>query len=98
MIMGLVLVAIGIAALALLFAFYLLVVFWIRRGKAAKMRGESRCELQWCRPPGEILQQALKLRLERGIGLRRLVRAFQFEQRHHERLWDITAAVRAESP
>ena len=34
------LVAIGIVALVLLFAFYLLVVFWIRRGKAAKMRGE----------------------------------------------------------
>ena len=34
------LVAVGIVALVLLFAFYLLVVFWIRRAKAAKMRGE----------------------------------------------------------
>jgi hypothetical protein len=34
------LVAIGIAALVLLFAFYLLIVFWVRRGRAAKMRGE----------------------------------------------------------
>jgi hypothetical protein len=34
------LVAIGIGCLILLFAFYLLVVFWVRRGRAAKMRGE----------------------------------------------------------
>ncbi|MBV9645472.1 MAG: hypothetical protein JO334_18085 [Verrucomicrobia bacterium] len=34
------LVAIGVAALVLLFAFYLLVVFWVRRHRAAKMRGE----------------------------------------------------------
>jgi IcmF-related N-terminal domain len=34
------LVAIGIACLILVFAFYLLVVFWVRRGRAAKMRGE----------------------------------------------------------
>ena len=34
------LVAIGIAALILIFAFYLLIVFWVRRSRAAKMRGE----------------------------------------------------------
>jgi hypothetical protein len=34
------LVAIGIAGLILIFAFYLLLVFWVRRGRAAKMRGE----------------------------------------------------------
>jgi hypothetical protein len=34
------LVAIGIAALVLIFALYLLVVFWVRRHRAAKMRGE----------------------------------------------------------
>jgi type VI protein secretion system component VasK len=34
------LVSIGIGALILIFAFYLLVVFWVRRGRAAKMRGE----------------------------------------------------------
>ena len=34
------LVAIGIAALVLVFAFYLLIVFWVRRRRAAKMRGE----------------------------------------------------------
>jgi hypothetical protein len=34
------LVAIGIACLIFIFAFYLLVVFWVRRGRAAKMRGE----------------------------------------------------------
>jgi hypothetical protein len=34
------LVAVGIAALGLLLAFYLLIVFWVRRHRAAKMRGE----------------------------------------------------------
>jgi IcmF-related N-terminal domain len=34
------LVAIGIAALILIFAFYLLIVFWVRRSRAAKMQGE----------------------------------------------------------
>ena len=34
------LVAIGIAVLFLIFAFYLLVVFWVRRRRASKMRGE----------------------------------------------------------
>ena len=34
------LVAIGIAALILVFAFYLLIVFWVRRRQAAKMQGE----------------------------------------------------------
>jgi hypothetical protein len=34
------LVAIGIAVLFLIFAFYLLIVFWVRRRRASKMRGE----------------------------------------------------------
>ena len=34
------LVAIGIAALALMFAFYLLILFWVRARRAEKMRGE----------------------------------------------------------
>jgi hypothetical protein len=65
--------------------------------RAAKFLRKTRSELQRRRPPGEILQQTLKLRLEGCIRFRKLVSALQLEERYHECFRHVTAAVGAKA-
>src|SRR5580693_3284614 len=65
--------------------------------RAAKLLREARSELQRRRASREILEEILKLGLKGSVGLSKLIGAFEFEERHHERFGDVAAAVRAEA-
>ena len=65
--------------------------------RTAEFFGEALRELERRGTAGEIFQEILKLRLEGVVGFREFVGALEFEERHHERLGDVAAAVGAEA-